>query len=320
MNKKVIYAALMFVVTMSSGNASAQQLPYQNPALSAHERAVDLCGRLTLEEKASLMLDDSPAIPRLGIKRFLWWSEALHGVANMGDVTVFPEPIGMAASFNDRMVYRVFDATSDEMRAKWNELQQKGGDVTRFHALSVWTPNVNIFRDPRWGRGQETYGEDPYLTSRMGCAVVRGLQGPEDTKYRKLWACAKHYAIHSGPEWARHTDNITDVTPRDLWETYMPAGKGGYLGGPYYKICIEGTTRYLTATAQHDVIAKPEFTGEDAQLWRIEQLTDGTYRIMPKAVPGTEEKLALVSLGDCTPGLAPFDFNSDNSKWNFRQQ
>lgn len=225
MNKKVIYAALMFVVTMSSGNASAQQLPYQNPALSAHERAVDLCGRLTLEEKASLMLDDSPAIPRLGIKRFQWWSEALHGVANMGDVTVFPEPIGMAASFNDRMVYRVFDATSDEMRAKWNELQQKGGDVTRFHALSVWTPNVNIFRDPRWGRGQETYGEDPYLTGRMGCAVVRGLQGPEDTKYRKLWACAKHYAIHSGPEWARHTDNITDVTPRDLWETYMPAFK-----------------------------------------------------------------------------------------------
>ena len=225
MNKNVIYAALMFVVTMSSGNASAQQFPYQNPALSAHERAVDLCGRLTLEEKASLMLDDSPAIPRLGIKRFQWWSEALHGVANMGDVTVFPEPIGMAASFNDRMVYRVFDATSDEMRAKWNELQQKGGDVTRFHALSVWTPNVNIFRDPRWGRGQETYGEDPYLTSRMGCAVVRGLQGPEDTKYRKLWACAKHYAIHSGPEWARHTDNITDVTQRDLWETYMPAFK-----------------------------------------------------------------------------------------------
>ena len=225
MNKKAIYAALMFVLTMSSGNASAQQLPYQNPALSAHERAVDLCGRLTLEEKASLMLDDSPAIPRLGIKRFQWWSEALHGVANMGDVTVFPEPIGMAASFNDRMVYSVFDATSDEMRAKWNELQQKGGDVTRFHALSVWTPNVNIFRDPRWGRGQETYGEDPYLTSRMGCAVVRGLQGPEDTKYRKLWACAKHYAIHSGPEWARHTDNITDVTPRDLWETYMPAFK-----------------------------------------------------------------------------------------------
>ena len=124
----------------------AQQLPYQNPSLSAHERAVDLCSRLTLEEKAQLMLDDSPAIPRLGIKRFQWWSEALHGVANMGDVTVFPEPIGMAASFNDHLVYKVFDATSTEMRAKWNQLQQQGGDVTRFHALSVWTPNVNIFR------------------------------------------------------------------------------------------------------------------------------------------------------------------------------
>lgn len=213
------------LILASVPSAMMAQLPYQNPALSAHERAVDLCGRLTLKEKASLMLDDSPAIPRLGIKRFQWWSEALHGVANMGDVTVFPEPIGMSASFNEGLVFRVFDATSDEMRAKWNELQQKGGDVTRFHALSVWTPNVNIFRDPRWGRGQETYGEDPYLTTQMGCAVVRGLQGPETTKYRKLWACAKHYAIHSGPEWARHTDNITDLSPRDLWETYLPAFK-----------------------------------------------------------------------------------------------
>lgn len=201
------------------------QLPYQNPQLSAHERAVDLCGRLTLEEKSMLMLDESPAIPRLGIKNFQWWSEALHGVANQGDVTVFPEPIGMAASFNDELVYRVFDATSTEMRAKWNILQKSGESVPKFQCLSVWTPNVNIFRDPRWGRGQETYGEDPYLTSRMGCAVVRGLQGPEDAKYRKLWACAKHYAVHSGPEWSRHVDNVNDVSPRDLWETYMPAFK-----------------------------------------------------------------------------------------------
>lgn len=201
------------------------QLPYQDTHLSAHDRAVDLCGRLTLEEKASLMLDESPAIPRLGIKAFHWWSEALHGVANQGNVTVFPEPIGMAASFNDDLVYKVFDATSTEMRAKWNEQQRSGEGSQKFHALSVWTPNVNIFRDPRWGRGQETYGEDPYLTSRMGCAVVRGLQGPEDAKYRKLWACAKHYAVHSGPEYSRHTDNVNDVSPRDLWETYMPAFK-----------------------------------------------------------------------------------------------
>lgn len=205
--------------------AQAQQLPYQNANLTAHERAVDLCSRLTLEEKSLLMLDDSPAIPRLGIKHWQWWSEALHGFANMGNVTNFPEPIGMAASFNDGMVYKVFDAVSTEARAKWNELQRNGDDVTRFHALSVWTPNVNIFRDPRWGRGQETYGEDPYLSGVMGSAVVRGLQGPEDTKYRKLWACAKHYAVHSGPEWSRHTADINNISARDLWETYLPAFK-----------------------------------------------------------------------------------------------
>ncbi|MCQ2256757.1 MAG: glycoside hydrolase family 3 C-terminal domain-containing protein [Bacteroidaceae bacterium] len=205
--------------------ASAQNLPYQDTNLNSHERALDLCSRLTLEEKASLMLDDSPAIPRLGIKRFNWWSEALHGFANNGTVTNFPEPIGMAASFNENMIYKVFDATSTEARAKWNELMASGKDVTRFHALSVWTPNVNIFRDPRWGRGQETYGEDPYLTGVLGSAVVRGLQGPEDAKYRKLWACAKHYAVHSGPEWSRHTADVNNISARDLWETYLPAFK-----------------------------------------------------------------------------------------------
>ena len=218
---------LFSIVMMAAAglNVQAQQLPYQNPSLSAHMRAVDLCSRLTLDEKAKLMLDDSPAIPRLGIKRFQWWSEALHGVANMGNVTNFPEPIGMAASFNADMVYKVFDATSTEARAHWNKLMKSGKDVTRFHSLSFWTPNVNIFRDPRWGRGQETYGEDPYLTGVMGSAVVRGLQGPEESKYRKTWACAKHYAVHSGPEWSRHTANLVDVSARDLWETYLPAFK-----------------------------------------------------------------------------------------------
>ena len=189
---KKVLLALLFSGVLPSGKAVlgcyAPQYPYQNTSLSAHERAVDLCSRLTLEEKASLMLDDSPAIPRFGIKHWQWWSEALHGYANMGNVTNFPEPIGMAASFNNDLVYKVFDAVSTEARAKWNELQKSGDDVLRFHALSVWTPNVNIFRDPRWGRGQETYGEDPYLSSLMGDAVVRGLQGPENSKYRKLWA------------------------------------------------------------------------------------------------------------------------------------
>lgn len=206
-------------------SATAQLLPYCNPDLSPRERARDLLSRLTLEEKARLMLDESPAIPRLGIKKFFWWSEALHGAANMGGVTVFPEPVGMAASFNDGLLRRVFDAASDEMRAQYNRRMLNGGEDEKFHSLSVWTPNVNIFRDPRWGRGQETYGEDPYLTSVMGTAVVRGLQGPETAKYRKLWACAKHYAVHSGPEYTRHTANVADVSPRDLWETYLPAFK-----------------------------------------------------------------------------------------------
>ena len=220
------HCLLSTVMVFCAGLVSAQTLPYQNPALSAQERAKDLCSRLTLEEKAQLMLDESPAIPRLGIKKFFWWSEALHGAANMGNVTNFPEPVGMASSFNPTLLYKVFDIASTEFRAQYNERMQRGsGEDEKFHSLSVWTPNVNIFRDPRWGRGQETYGEDPYLTSVMGDAVVRGLQGPEDAKYRKLWACAKHYAVHSGPEYTRHSANLTNVSPRDFWETYMPAFK-----------------------------------------------------------------------------------------------
>jgi beta-glucosidase len=202
-----------------------QQYPFQNSELSSQDRAKDLISRLTITEKASLMCDISDAIPRLGIKKFNWWSEALHGLANNGNVTVFPEPIGMAASFDDALVYHVFNAVSDETRAKYNEACREGKENRRFLSLSVWTPNINIFRDPRWGRGQETYGEDPYLTSRMGISVVKGLQGPEDARYKKLLACAKHFAVHSGPEWSRHTMNINDLDPRDLWETYLPAFK-----------------------------------------------------------------------------------------------
>ena len=221
--KRIILLSTTFMLCLC---ASAQPFPYQNPALSAKERAADLCQRLTLEEKTQLMLDESPAIPRLGIKKFFWWSEALHGAANMGNVTVFPEPVAMAASFNPDLLYKVFDVASTEFRAQYNKrMHQDGGEDEKFHSLSVWTPNVNIFRDPRWGRGQETYGEDPYLTSVMGTQVVRGLQGPESAKYRKLWACAKHYAVHSGPEYTRHSANLTNVSARDLWETYLPAFK-----------------------------------------------------------------------------------------------
>jgi beta-glucosidase len=221
MKKKLIFA-LSLLLTVSLWG---QQYPYQNPKLSSEERAKDLISRLTLEEKATLMSDESQAIPRLGIKKFNWWSEALHGLANNDSVTVFPEPIGMAASFDDQLIYRIFNAVSDETRAKYNRAKQRGLENKRFLSLSVWTPNINIFRDPRWGRGQETYGEDPYLTSRMGISVVKGLQGPDNSRYKKLLACAKHYAVHSGPEWSRHTLNINNVDLRDLRETYLPAFK-----------------------------------------------------------------------------------------------
>lgn len=201
-----------------------QQFPYQNTNLTPEQRASDLLGRLTLEEKVSLMQNTSPAIPRLGIKAYDWWNEALHGVGRAGIATVFPQTIGMAASFDDNLVYKVFTVVSDEARAKYTEFK-KSGNLQRYQGLTFWTPNINIFRDPRWGRGQETYGEDPYLTSRMGVAVVQGLQGPANMKYDKLHACAKHYAVHSGPEWNRHSFNAEDIAPRDLWETYLPAFK-----------------------------------------------------------------------------------------------
>lgn len=217
--KLLIFAAILYAVA-----GGAQTLPYQNPNLSAKERATDLCGRLTLEEKASLMQDQSNAIPRLVIPQFAWWSEALHGVGRNGFSTVFPSCIGMAASFDDALLERIYTAVSDEARAK-NTAQRRKGSVGRYQGLSFWTPNINIFRDPRWGRGQETYGEDPYMNSRMGLAVVRGLQGPAGHKYAKLYACAKHFAVHSGPEKTRHHFNIEDLSPRDLWETYLPAFK-----------------------------------------------------------------------------------------------
>ena len=212
------------VCLVLSFSACKQLLPYQDASLTAEQRAEDLLPRLTLEEKVSIMQNASPAIPRLGIKEYEWWNEALHGVGRAGLATVFPQSIGMGASFNDSLLYEVFNATSDEARVK-SRIFGESGVLKRYQGLTFWTPNVNIFRDPRWGRGQETYGEDPYLTGQMGMAVVRGLQGPEDAGYDKLHACAKHFAVHSGPEWNRHSFDAENIDPRDLWETYLPAFK-----------------------------------------------------------------------------------------------
>lgn len=201
---------------------SAQMLPYQNPALSNEERARDLVSRMTLEEKVSQMQNGAAPIDRLGIPFYDWWSEALHGIARAGLATVFPQTIGMASSFDEQLIEQVFTATSDEARAKYIQFI-KEGSRKRYQGLSVWTPNINIFRDPRWGRGQETYGEDPYLTTQLGLAVVRGLQGDPNAKFNKLHACAKHYAVHSGPEWNRHSFDAKNISKRDLRETYLPA-------------------------------------------------------------------------------------------------
>ncbi len=217
----IVSAALL---AMTAPAVSAQMLPYQNPALTSTERAEDLCSRLTLEEKVKLMMNSSPAIERLGIPAFDWWSEALHGVGRNGLATVFPSCIGMAASFDDDLIEEVFTAVSDEARAK-NTLARKQGNVGKYKCLSFWTPNINVFRDPRWGRGQETYGEDPYMNGRMGLRVVRALQGDGSSKYWKLHACAKHYAVHSGPEKTRHQFDINTLPARELWETYLPAFK-----------------------------------------------------------------------------------------------
>jgi len=197
-----------------------QKAPYLNRSLPLDARVQDLISRMTLAEKVDQMVNNTDAIPRLQIPAYDWWSEALHGVARSGVATIFPEPIGMAATFDDSLVNRVGTAISDEARAMYNAAIREDSHE-RFGGLTFWTPNINIFRDPRWGRGQETYGEDPFLTAHMGVALVKGLQG-DDPHYLKVAACAKHYAVHSGPEKLRHVFNA-EVSPKDLWETYLPA-------------------------------------------------------------------------------------------------
>jgi beta-glucosidase len=200
------------------------EFPFRNTKLSIEQRVDDVVSRLTLEEKVAQMLNSTPAIPRLGIPAYDWWNEVLHGVARTPfRVTVFPQAIGMAATFDTNSLYKMADYSALEGRAIHNKAIQLGRTGDRYLGLTYWTPNINIFRDPRWGRGQETYGEDPFLTAMLGRAFVRGLQG-EDPRYLKAAACAKHYAVHSGPEPLRHVFNA-DVSSYDLWDTYLPAFK-----------------------------------------------------------------------------------------------
>ena len=200
--------------------AAAQEPAYLNTKLSPEERAHDIVSRMTLEEKAEQLEDYATAIPRLGVPDYQTWNEALHGVARAGYATVFPQAIGMGATWNPAIVHTMGTVISQEARAKYNEAQREGNHRI-FYGLTFWSPNINIFRDPRWGRGQETYGEDPYLTGRMGIAFIEGVQGPDPNHPRAI-ATSKHFAVHSGPEPLRHGFNV-DPTPRDLEETYLPA-------------------------------------------------------------------------------------------------
>lgn len=213
---------LLFIFSTIISTAQGPAQPFQNPKLPTETRIKDLISRLTLEEKTQMMLYNSPAIERLGIPEYNWWNECLHGVGRAGNATVFPQAIGMAATFNEDLIFEVSSAISDEARAKHNAAINKG-NRRQYTGLTFWTPNINIFRDPRWGRGQETYGEDPFLTGKIGASFVKGLQG-NDPKYLKAAACAKHYAVHNGPEKIRHHFNAVP-SEKDFYEVYLPAFK-----------------------------------------------------------------------------------------------
>ena len=214
------FAFLPIVLAGLFALGQAQEPAYLNTKLSPAERAHDLVGRMTLEEKANQLEDWATAIPRLGIPDYQTWNESLHGVARAGYATVFPQAIGMAATWDPAIVHSMGDVISEEARAKYNEAQREGNHRI-FYGLTFWSPNINIFRDPRWGRGQETYGEDPFLTGRLGVAFVEGVQGG-DLNHLRAVATSKHFAVHSGPETLRHGFNV-DPSARDLEETYLPA-------------------------------------------------------------------------------------------------
>lgn len=218
--KKIIFIICLFAFFACK---TSYNYPFQNPGLSIEQRANDLVSRLTLEEKVSQMLNRTPAVERLGISPYDWWNECLHGIARTEyKTTVFPQAIAMAAGWDVNAMHQMADFTATEGRAIYNTASAKG-DYSIYHGLTYWTPNINIFRDPRWGRGQETYGEDPYLTANLAANFVKGLQG-NDPHYLKAAACAKHFAVHSGPEHNRHTFNAM-VSNYDLWDTYLPAFK-----------------------------------------------------------------------------------------------
>jgi len=233
MKSKMLLVTGAFLCAVIPPSLSAQQAPadapYLDPKIPAEQRAADLISRMTLEEKIDQLAHTAPAIPRLRVPAYNWWNEGLHGVARGGFATVFPQAIGMAAAFDEPLMHEVADVISTEFRAKYSAAVHSDGSTDWYRGLTVWSPNINIFRDPRWGRGQETYGEDPYLTARLGVAFITGLQGT-DPNYFKTIATPKHFAVHSGPESTRHSVNV-EASRRDMEETYLPAFRAAILEG-----------------------------------------------------------------------------------------
>jgi beta-glucosidase len=263
--RRCLSAAALISAAALLWRGQAQERPlYQDPAAPMEKRADDLLGRMTLEEKVSQLMNDSPAIERLGVPAYNWWNECLHGVARAGRATVFPETIGLAATWDSNLIFRVATTISDEARAKYHEFVRRGKHNI-YQGLTFWTPNINLFRDPRWGRGMETYGEDPYLTGQLAVQLIRGLQG-DDPKYLKTVATAKHYAVHSGPEPLRHTFDAV-IDDRDLLDTYLPQFEAAIReGGAQSVMCaynrVDGQPACANPRLLEDILRKQwGFTG-----------------------------------------------------------
>ena len=230
LSKPALIAVACGALTLAAHSQQSSTEPaYKNPQVPLQQRVNDLVARMTLEEKVSQLGHTAEAIPRLGVPEYNWWNEGLHGVARAGYATVFPQAIGMAASFDEPLVHKVADVISTEFRAKYYATRHPDGSSDWYRGLTVWSPNINIFRDPRWGRGQETYGEDPFLTSRLGVAFITGLQG-DDPRYLKVVATSKHFAVHSGPESTRHTVDVK-ASRHDMEDTYLPAFRATVVEG-----------------------------------------------------------------------------------------
>ena len=259
MIRLVLLSAMVLASAAPAISAQQGVPPYQNLSLSFEERAKDLVSRMTLEEKVSQMKDVAPAIARLGVPAYNWWNEALHGVARSGLATVFPQAIGLAAMWDDSLMFRVATTISDEARAKHHEYVRHDSRQ-RYQGLTFWSPNINLFRDPRWGRGQETYGEDPFLTGRLAVQFVRGMQG-DDPKYLKTVSTVKHYGVHSGPEPERHAFDAV-VSERDLHESYLPHFEAGIREGGAYSLMCAYNAVYGKPACGSDLLLKEILRGE----------------------------------------------------------